>query len=110
VKRDDNSMDLMHWETGIPGKENTDWAGGVYRVTMEFPEDYPSKVRACHACVYLYLCVCVCWLVCVTAYHILPVHAHEHEHVPVHCVVKLTSRLLPACKHTHTCTQIHTCT
>ena len=22
----------------------TDWAGGVYKVTMEFSEDYPSKV------------------------------------------------------------------
>jgi hypothetical protein len=52
----------MMWETGIPGKEGekliilrivhvnvkwcvgTDWAGGVYKVTMEFPDEYPSKV------------------------------------------------------------------
>jgi ubiquitin-conjugating enzyme E2 I len=34
----------MKWETGIPGKEGTDWEGGTYKVMMEFPEDYPSKV------------------------------------------------------------------
>lgn len=29
----------------IPGKEGTDWEGGTYKVMLEFPEDYPSKVR-----------------------------------------------------------------
>lgn len=33
----------MKWECGIPGKAGTDWEGGVYRVVMLFPEDYPSK-------------------------------------------------------------------
>jgi hypothetical protein len=32
------------WEVGIPGKEDTDWAGGVYKLTVQFPEDYPAKV------------------------------------------------------------------
>lgn len=44
VKNEDDSLNLMKWEAGIPGPENTDWAGGVYTLTMEFPEDYPSKV------------------------------------------------------------------
>ena len=44
VKKEDNTFDIMKWETGIPGKEGTDWEGGVYKVMMEFPEDYPSKV------------------------------------------------------------------
>ena len=35
----------MKWTTGIPGKEDTDWAGGVYTVTLEFEDSYPSKVR-----------------------------------------------------------------
>ena len=42
-KKADNSTNIMVWETGIPGKEGTDWAGGVYKVHMEFPDEYPSK-------------------------------------------------------------------
>jgi ubiquitin-conjugating enzyme E2 I len=44
VKKDDNSTNIMVWETGIPGKAGTDWEGGVYKVMMEFPDEYPSKV------------------------------------------------------------------
>lgn len=29
-----------------PDQEDTDWAGGLYKVTMEFTEDYPSKVSS----------------------------------------------------------------
>eukprot|EP01038_Epipyxis_sp_PR26KG_P007662 gene7662-10426_t len=47
MKRDDNSTNIMVWETGIPGREGTDWAGGVYKVMMEFPEEYPSKPPKC---------------------------------------------------------------
>ena len=36
-------MDLLHWTAGIPGKANTDWAGGVFKVSMTFSQDYPSK-------------------------------------------------------------------
>eukprot|EP00624_Nannochloropsis_granulata_P007750 evm.model.NODE_9350_length_5859_cov_25.566992.2 len=43
----DGSMNLMVWDCGIPGKEGTDWDGGVYKVTMEFSEDYPSKPPKC---------------------------------------------------------------
>ena len=45
TKKEDNSADIMLWETGIPGKSGTDWEGGVFRVTMEFPDEYPSKVK-----------------------------------------------------------------
>lgn len=37
----------MKWVTGIPGKEGTDWAGGLYKVVMEFTEEYPSKPPKC---------------------------------------------------------------
>ena len=47
MKKADNSTDMMRWETGIPGKEDTDWANGVYKVIMEFPEEYPSKPPKC---------------------------------------------------------------
>jgi ubiquitin-protein ligase len=43
----DGSTDIMIWESGIPGKEGTDWEGGVYKVTMEFSEEYPSKPPKC---------------------------------------------------------------
>ncbi|EGA75732.1 E2 SUMO-conjugating protein ubc9 [Saccharomyces cerevisiae] len=36
-------MDLQKWEAGIPGKEGTNWAGGVYPITVEYPNEYPSK-------------------------------------------------------------------
>ena len=33
----------MKWKCHIPGKADTDWAGGFYPLTMEFTEDYPTK-------------------------------------------------------------------
>mmetsp|Transcript_12141 Transcript_12141/g.36073 ORF Transcript_12141/g.36073 Transcript_12141/m.36073 type:complete len:163 (-) Transcript_12141:42-530(-) len=41
------STNLMKWETGIPGKAGTDWEGGLFKVTLEFTEDYPSKPPKC---------------------------------------------------------------
>ena len=35
------------WETGIPGKEKTDWDGGIFKVVMDFPSEYPSKPPIC---------------------------------------------------------------
>lgn len=43
VKKADGSMDLQKWEAGVPGKEGTNWAGGVYPITVEYPNEYPSK-------------------------------------------------------------------
>jgi ubiquitin-conjugating enzyme E2 I len=67
AKKDDNSTDITKWETGIPGPENTDWAGGVYKVFMDFPEEYPSKPPKCkftpplfHPNVYPSGSYCVC--------------------------------------------------
>ncbi|KAI9143709.1 ubiquitin-conjugating enzyme/RWD-like protein [Paraphysoderma sedebokerense] len=33
----------MKWEAGIPGKTNTPWEGGLYKLTMAIPKEYPSK-------------------------------------------------------------------
>eukprot|EP00978_Attheya_sp_CCMP212_P005477 scaffold12260_cov49-Attheya_sp.AAC.2 len=38
VPTGDGATNIMKWDTGIPGKEATDWAGGVYKVTLEFNE------------------------------------------------------------------------
>lgn len=31
-------LDLKLWECGIPGKEKTIWEGGLFKLTMAFPE------------------------------------------------------------------------
>eukprot|EP01132_Coremiostelium_polycephalum_P004701 gene4701-5873_t len=43
----DGSQNLFVWQCGIPGKENTLWEGGVYPLTIEFSEEYPSKPPKC---------------------------------------------------------------
>ena len=43
----DGSSNLMIWTAGIPGKDSTDWEGGLYKVQMEFTEEYPSKPPKC---------------------------------------------------------------
>ncbi|CAM9278624.1 unnamed protein product [Choristocarpus tenellus] len=47
ARNEDSSSNIMKWSCGIPGPENTDWAGGLYKVTMEFTDDYPSKPPKC---------------------------------------------------------------
>lgn len=47
ISNADGSTNLMKWESGIPGKEGTDWEGGVYKVTLEFSDEYPSKPPKC---------------------------------------------------------------
>lgn len=32
---------------GIPGKNKTLWEGGVYKLTMKFPQEYPTKPPKC---------------------------------------------------------------
>ncbi|KAI8799367.1 SUMO conjugating enzyme Hus5 [Cladochytrium replicatum] len=46
-KGPDNALNLMEWEVGIPGKPATPWEGGVYKLTMQFPDDYPQKPPKC---------------------------------------------------------------
>ena len=38
---------MMKWEAGIPGKDKSSWSGAVYRLTLDFSEDYPSKPPHC---------------------------------------------------------------
>lgn len=43
---------MMKWVCNIPGKQNTDWEGGFFPLTMEFPEEYPAKPpKVCQALV-----------------------------------------------------------
>ncbi|KYQ93484.1 putative E2 enzyme Ubc9 [Tieghemostelium lacteum] len=43
----DGTANLFVWNCGIPGKAGTIWEGGVYPLTIEFSEDYPSKPPKC---------------------------------------------------------------
>ncbi|KAL7753507.1 SUMO conjugating enzyme Hus5 [Sorochytrium milnesiophthora] len=42
-KAADGTLNMMLWEAGIPGKKETPWEGGLYKVVLAFPDDYPSK-------------------------------------------------------------------
>eukprot|EP00170_Pyropia_yezoensis_P008508 contig_35686_g8539 len=43
----DGQTNLLIWHCGIPGMPNTPWAGGIYKLVMEFSEDYPSRPPRC---------------------------------------------------------------
>lgn len=43
----DGSSNMFSWKAGIPGKEGTDWEGGVYLVSMEFSDEYPARPPRC---------------------------------------------------------------
>ncbi|PLW06257.1 hypothetical protein PCANC_01024 [Puccinia coronata f. sp. avenae] len=47
TKNPDSSLNMMTWDVGIPGKEGTIWAGGLYKLQVIFPEEYPSKPPKC---------------------------------------------------------------
>ncbi|POW13569.1 hypothetical protein PSHT_07738, partial [Puccinia striiformis] len=38
TKNADSSLNMMIWDIGIPGKENTIWAGGLYKLQVTFPD------------------------------------------------------------------------
>merc|ERR1712168_1153648 len=47
VKHADGTMNLMNWECAIPGKKNSSWEGGLYKIRMIFKDDYPSSPPKC---------------------------------------------------------------
>ncbi|PWN30408.1 ubiquitin-conjugating enzyme [Jaminaea rosea] len=47
TKAEDGSMNLMKWEAGIPGKAGSLWEGGMYKLTLDFPEEFPTKPPKC---------------------------------------------------------------
>ncbi|KAG4096454.1 ubiquitin-conjugating enzyme [Neocallimastix lanati (nom. inval.)] len=47
AKLPNGDLDIMNWNAGIPGKEGTDWEGGVYKLQMIFTEEYPQKPPKC---------------------------------------------------------------
>eukprot|EP00801_Mesodinium_rubrum_P012164 Mrub_12249.p2 GENE.Mrub_12249~~Mrub_12249.p2 ORF type:complete len:153 (+),score=40.29 Mrub_12249:67-459(+) len=39
--------DIMKWKCSVPGKKGTLWEGGMYKLTMDFNDDYPNKPPKC---------------------------------------------------------------
>ena len=48
IKNTDGTMNLSKWEFSFPGKAGTAWEEGLYKGTMEFPDDYPSVPPLVH--------------------------------------------------------------
>ena len=40
-------MDLKKWDCGVPGKEKTIWEGGLFKLEVIFPDEYPTKPPKC---------------------------------------------------------------
>ncbi|EMF08615.1 ubiquitin-conjugating enzyme [Sphaerulina musiva SO2202] len=41
------ALDLQEWECAIPGKDKTIWEGGLFKLKMKFPDEYPTKPPKC---------------------------------------------------------------
>mmetsp|Transcript_3329 Transcript_3329/g.3844 ORF Transcript_3329/g.3844 Transcript_3329/m.3844 type:complete len:158 (+) Transcript_3329:1-474(+) len=46
-RKEDGSTELLHWNAGIPGKKGTIWEGGLFKLKILYPEDYPSSPPKC---------------------------------------------------------------
>jgi ubiquitin-conjugating enzyme E2 I len=47
VRGANSVLDLKTWEVGIPGREKTIWEGGLFKLTLTFPDEYPTKPPKC---------------------------------------------------------------
>jgi ubiquitin-conjugating enzyme E2 I len=39
----DGTMNMLRWECEIPGPKESPWEGGVYKMTIDFSNDYPVR-------------------------------------------------------------------
>ena len=46
-KNKDGTHDYFNRECGIPGPKGTPWEGGLYKINLKFPEDYPVLPPKC---------------------------------------------------------------
>ncbi|KAF1820305.1 ubiquitin-conjugating enzyme [Dissoconium aciculare CBS 342.82] len=40
-------LDLKKWDCAVPGKEKTMWEGGLFKLEVTFPDEYPTKPPKC---------------------------------------------------------------
>lgn len=48
IVNQDGTMNMTQWKCEIPGPVGSVWEGGVYRLYMDFPVDYPLKPPRCY--------------------------------------------------------------
>lgn len=46
-KKDDGTLDLLIWDCIIPGKKETPWEGGQYKLQIIFSKNHPSEHPSC---------------------------------------------------------------
>jgi hypothetical protein len=49
VRGSNGVVDLKTWDVGIPGRDKTIWEGGLFKLTLIFPDEYPTKPPKCKA-------------------------------------------------------------
>lgn len=49
IRQTNGVVDLKVWEVGIPGREKTIWEGGLFKLTLTFPDEYPTKPPKCES-------------------------------------------------------------
>ncbi|PQE27563.1 asparagine synthetase protein [Rutstroemia sp. NJR-2017a BBW] len=42
-----NDFNMQIWDCGVPGKEKTLWEGGLFKLNLTFPDEYPTKPPKC---------------------------------------------------------------
>lgn len=47
LTKSDGTLDLFAWDCSIPGRKQTLWEPGLYKLKMYFKEDYPSSPPKC---------------------------------------------------------------
>ncbi|KAF1960166.1 ubiquitin-conjugating enzyme [Byssothecium circinans] len=47
MRNSQGMMDLKKWDCGVPGKEKTMWEGGLFKLEVAFPDEYPTKPPKC---------------------------------------------------------------
>ncbi|KAK4610378.1 SUMO-conjugating enzyme ubc9 [Fulvia fulva] len=47
VKSSQGALDLKKWDCAIPGKDKTIWEGGLFKLEVQFPDEFPTKPPKC---------------------------------------------------------------
>ena len=47
MKTPQGTLDLKRWDCAFPGKDKTIWEGGLFKLEMQFPDEYPTKPPKC---------------------------------------------------------------
>lgn len=46
VRTPQGVLDLKNWECGVPGRDKTLWEGGLFKLTVAFPDGQSYRARS----------------------------------------------------------------